>query len=243
MIDAINYRGLESPPPANSTSARSPLWWNGSKWGAPWPKEQPSPRLRGEASSRSPTRTANTGAFQPVGNPRIPKVSRAGWVANPIDAFVLAPSGRKKALRRIRPPTHARSFADCFSISSGLPPAPEEIDAFVADHSPRAYQQLVDDLLSRQQYGERWGGTGSTSRDSRQTTVTSETPKKTEAWRYRDYVIAALNDDKPYNRFVIETTRRGDEIPDANERVDHRDRFLSTWIWTMSRTTKKRPPG
>ncbi len=97
----------------------------------------------------------------------------------------------------------------------GLPPSPEEVDAFLADESPTAYERVVDDLLSRPQYGERWarhwldvvryGETNGYERDG----------AKPEAWKYRQWVIDALNQDMPYDRFVTEQLA-GDEIEDSN---------------------------
>jgi hypothetical protein len=150
-------------------------------------------------------------AFQPVASQTPPAVADAAWGRNPIDAFVLqrleqnglrpAPPASKVALLR-------RAYYDLI----GLPPKPEEVDAFLADKSPQAFEQVLDRLLQSPQYGERWARhwldlvrfaeTNSYERDS----------VKPHAWRYRDYVIQSLNDDKPYDQFLREQLA-GDELP------------------------------
>jgi hypothetical protein len=229
MIDAINYRGLEMPPTGKLNQREIAALVEWVKMGAPWPKEQPSVAASRRSEFTITDEDRKYWAFQPVGNPRIPKVSRAAWVANPIDAFVLARLEEKGLAPN--PPADPRTLIRrLFFDLIGLPPAPEEIDAFVADHSPRAYQQLVDDLLSRQQYGERWGRHWLDVTRFAQTNGYERYAEKPEAWRYRDYVIAALNDDKPYNRFVIEQLA-GDEIPDATNESIIATGFYRLGIW------------
>ena len=150
-------------------------------------------------------------AFQPVMSQTPPTVADAAWVRNPIDAFILhrleqnglrpAPPASKVALLR-------RAYYDLI----GLPPKPEEVAAFLTDKSHQAFEQVVDRLLQSPQYGERWARywldlvrfaeTNSYERDS----------VKPHAWRYRDYVIQSLNDDKPYDQFLREQLA-GDELP------------------------------
>ncbi|MCW3100375.1 MAG: hypothetical protein JWL77_5993 [Chthonomonadaceae bacterium] len=145
-----------------------------------------------------------------------PTFADATWIHTPIDAFVLqrlraaglTPSPRASKITLIR-----RATMDLV----GLPPTPEEVRAFLADTSPRAYEKLVDRLLASPQYGERWGrhwldvvryadsGGFEGDRD------------RPYAWRYRDYVIAAFNVDKPFDQFVREQLA-GDEVaPNSTE--------------------------
>jgi hypothetical protein len=94
-------------------------------------------------------------AFQPVVRPESPQVSDGAWVRNPIDAFILA--GLDEAsLKPAGPAPRATLLRRVYIDLIGLPPTPEELDAFLADASPTAYERVVDDLLSRPQYGERW---------------------------------------------------------------------------------------
>lgn len=144
----------------------------------------------------------------------VPTVKTPGWVLNPIDAFVLSkleanglmpagPADKRALLRRVT-----------YDLI-GLPPTYQETQDFVSDTSPDAYEKVVDRLLKSPHYGERWArhwldvvryaDTNSFERDG----------PKPFAWRYRDYVIRSLNEDKPYDQFVREQLA-GDELPGNN---------------------------
>jgi hypothetical protein len=229
MIDAVNYRGLEMPPTGKLNPREISALAEWVKMGAPWPKEQPSAAASRRSDFTITDEDRHYWAFQPVGNPAVPKVNRADWVANPIDAFVLARLEEKGLAPN--PPADPRALVRrLFFDLIGLPPTPEEIDAFVADHSPRAYERLVDELLSRKQYGERWGRHWLDVTRFAQTNGYERDAEKPEAWRYRDYVIAAFNDDKPYDRFVVEQLA-GDELPDATNDSIIATGFYRLGIW------------
>jgi hypothetical protein len=141
-------------------------------------------------------------AFQPVVRPALPKTT-GGRVHNPIDQFILArldkerlsgspEADRRTLLRRLK-----------FDLL-GLPPTPEEIEEFVKDRRPDAYERLVDRLLASPHFGERWARhwldvVRFAESDGFETNL-----HRPNAWPYRDYVIAAFNADKPYDRFVQE---------------------------------------
>jgi hypothetical protein len=153
-------------------------------------------------------------AFQPVRPPSVPRPKNSAWVRNPIDAFVLAkleargwrpsPSAGPRALLR-------RLYLDLI----GLPSTPGEQEAFLNDSSPRAMDHVVDDLLSRPGYGERWARHWLDLVRYADSNGYERDAAKPSVWRYRDYVINALNQDKPYDRFVLEQLA-GDELPDAS---------------------------
>jgi hypothetical protein len=140
----------------------------------------------------------------------LPPVKNAGWVRNPIDAFILAkleaatltpaaPASRPHLIRRVT-----------FDLI-GLPPTPAEIDAFVNDRSEGAWAKVVDRLLASPHYGERWGRHWlDLARFAESNGYEYDEPRP-NAWRYRDYVIAAFNADKPYDRFLQEQLA-GDEL-------------------------------
>ena len=151
-------------------------------------------------------------SFQPVHRPAIPALSPPP--ANPVDAFVLArlaragiqPLGEADKRTLIRRAT--------FDVQ-GLPPTAEEVAAFVADDSPDAYSRLVDRLLASPRFGEHWARHWlDLVRYAESDGFKSDDPRP-NAWRYRDYVIQSLNDDKPYDRFVTEQLA-GDELPDSD---------------------------
>ncbi|MDA0204281.1 MAG: PSD1 and planctomycete cytochrome C domain-containing protein [Acidobacteria bacterium] len=154
-------------------------------------------------------------AFQkPVRHPT-PKIADSRWSANPVDAFVRAAmdaKGLTPAPQADRNTLIRRAYLDL----TGLLPTPEQVDAFVNDASPRAYEALVERLLASDHYGERWGRfwldvvryADSSGFEHDRTLQT--------AWRYRDYVIKALNEDKPYNQFLIEQIA-GDELDEPTD--------------------------
>lgn len=153
-------------------------------------------------------------AFQPPHRPAIPEVKNRSGVRNPIDAFVLAmleakgltlsPEASKITLIR-------RAYFDL----TGLPPAVEEVQAFLADKDPDAYDKMIDRLLASPRYGERGGRDWldlAGYADSEGGKLAAD-PVRPVAWRYRDYVIRSFNADKPYDRFLLEQLA-GDELMD-----------------------------
>jgi mono/diheme cytochrome c family protein len=189
-----------------------------AKWidaGAPWPETAAaaSPVVPGRAIT--PEQRAYW-AFQPVRKPEVPKVRHADRVRTPIDAFVLArleKEGIEPAPEASRTDLLRRVSYDL----TGLPPTPEEVDAFVKDSGPDAYERLVDRLLASPRYGERWAQHWlDVVRFGESEGYEYDTPVG-NLWRYRDYVIHSFNDDKPYDRFIFEQIA-GDEIdPQSNE--------------------------
>ena len=149
-------------------------------------------------------------AWQPVTQPEIPQLQGAA-IVTPIDAFVAdrlaqhdlrfsAPADKRTLIRRVT-----------FSLL-GLPPAPEDVEAFVTDKSPDAWAHLINRLLASPQFGVRWGrhwldvaGYAETNGDQ------GNDSQRPHAWRYRDYVIDALNDNQPIDRFYVEQLA-GDEL-------------------------------
>ena len=168
-------------------------------------------------------------SYQTVARPDVPAVSDAGWVSNEIDAFILARLERK-GLRPAPPADRRTLLRRVYLDLIGLPPTPEEMAAFLADESPEAYARAVDDLLSRPQYGERWGRHWlDVVRYAESNGYERDNPKP-HAWRYRDYVIEAFNRDKPYDRFVLEQLA-GDELDGANAETHIAATFLRLGPW------------
>jgi len=144
--------------------------------------------------------------------PEIPDLHSA-WVRTPIDALVLAklqsldlhpaPEADRRTLIR-------RLYFDLL----GLPPSPDEVDRFLADDRPLAYERLVDRLLASPHYGERWGRHWLDVVHFGQTHGYDKDKRRDHAWPYRDYVIRALNEDRPYGRFVLEQVAGDVLFPD-----------------------------
>ena len=165
--------------------------------------------------SSEPSRPASDHwAFQPVRRPKVPRVRDAEWVRNPIDAFVLArlerrgwrPSGPAKPRALMR-----RLYLNLI----GLPPTLDEQRALLTDPSPEGFDRLVDDLLQRPGYGERWARHWLDLVRYAETNGYERDNTKPHVWRYRDYVIRAFNNDKPYDRFIMEQLA-GDEVEDVS---------------------------
>ncbi len=164
-------------------------------------------RLRAPASR--PDDGKHWSLVRPV-RPPVPAVKGAGWVRNPIDAFVLS----KLEQRRLAPAKEAERGAMARRLYLdllGLPPSPEEIRQFVEDPSPQAHEALVDRLLGNPQYGVRWGRYWLDLARYADTNGYEGDPEFFHAWRYRDYVVDAFNSDKPYDRFAMEQLA-GDEF-------------------------------
>ncbi len=152
-------------------------------------------------------------SFQPPKRPAVPTVQHQTLVRSPIDAFLLqkleatklsfsAPAERLTLLRR--------AYLDL----TGLPPGQAEIEAYLKDDSPTAYERLVDRLLASPHYGERWGQFWLNAAGySESEGIKEEDRIRPEVWRYRDYVIRSFNSDKPYDQFLVEQIA-GDELVD-----------------------------
>ena len=175
------------------------------KWiaeGALWAKDA--------AAGTSKPKGADWWAFQPVRHPEPPAVSRTDWVRNPIDQFILARLEKEK----LTPSPEASRATLLRRVSldlTGLPPSPEEIRDFLADSRPDAYERVVDRLLASPHYGERWGRHWlDVARYADSDGYTIDAPRT--MWRYRDWVINAINSDMPFDRFVIEQIA-GDMLP------------------------------
>src|SRR5205085_3602937 len=149
----------------------------------------------------------------PIKRPRTPSVKAKAWVANGIDPFVLTEL-EAKGLKPNPPATRRELARRTFFDLIGLPPTPEQLAAFEKDKSPNSYEKLIDYLLALPQYGERWGRHWLDVARFAQSNGYERDGEKPLAWRYRDYVIKAFNDDKPYDHFVMEQLA-GDELPDA----------------------------
>ena len=147
--------------------------------------------------------------------PVVPKVANEASVSNPIDAFVLAKLGSKQM--HPAPPADRRTLIRrAYFDLIGLPPTPEEVAAFLADRDPQAWPKVIDRLLADPRYGEHWARHWldlARYAESDGFAIDGERPT---AWRYRDYVIRAFNEDKPYDLFVMEQLA-GDELQDKRE--------------------------
>jgi hypothetical protein len=167
--------------------------------------EEPEEEAEGEAAV--PWR------YQTLQRPPLPAASADPWIRQPLDAFIL-----DRLQQQQLPPTSAaerrtllrRAYYDLL----GLPPSPEEVDAFLSDPDENAYEQLIDRLLDSPHYGEKWGRHWLDLVRYAETNGYERDTDKPFMWRYRDYVIDSFNADKPYDQFTLEQLA-GDELAEV----------------------------
>jgi mono/diheme cytochrome c family protein len=206
LLRAVRYEDFEMPPKGKLPQAQIAVLERWVQMGAPWSDAK--------AVHAGPPQVDEQArqfwSFRPVARPEIPTVKDSGWSESPVDAFLFAklqaagvspaPPVRKTTLLR-------RVFYDL----TGLPPSPDDVVEFLADDAPDAYERVVDRLLDSPQYGERWARHWLDLVRYGETSGYEFDRVKPEVWRYRDYVIRAFNEDKPYDRFIREQLA-GDEL-------------------------------
>jgi mono/diheme cytochrome c family protein len=229
LIKAVRYtdEDLQMPPKGKRLLPAQVATLE--KWiadGAKWPGESGKPkRARGKITDED----RNWWAFLPVSKPVVPSVRDSTWARNDIDRFILA----KLEENSLKPATEAsrrvlarRLYFDLW----GLPPTPEALEDFVRDNSETAYERLVDTLLASPRYGERWARHWLDLVRYADSDGYKIDELRPTAWRYRDYVIQSLNQDKPYDEFVREQLA-GDEMePRTPERLVATG-YLRHWIY------------
>ena len=154
--------------------------------------------------------------LKPVVKPAVPAVKQADWPRNDIDRFVLA----KLESARLQPSPEAdrRTLVRRLSLDlTGLLPTPKEVDAFVNDTSPKAYETLVDRLLASSHFGERWARHWLDEARYADSSGYEKDSTRADAYRWRDWVITAINDDLPFDQFTIKQIA-GDLLPKAGRR-------------------------
>lgn len=212
LIEAVRYESYEMPPSGQLDEKSIDVLAEWIAMGAPWPNADPNqlPELSRDNGFSEEDRSF--WAFQPVRNWAVPVVDNPRWSTNPIDQFIyvrLQEEGLKPAPEADRVTLIRRAYFDLI----GLPPTPDEIDSFIADPAPieEAFARLVDQLLSRPQYGERWARHWLDLVRYAESDGFRADAVRPHVWRYRDYVIDAFNADKSYPQFVLEQLA-GDEV-------------------------------
>jgi cytochrome c553 len=210
LVHAIRYEESSAamPPDRKLPDQEIKILTDWIEAGAYWPKQQPGPST---APMLPPAKRIDQirdehWAFKPVGQLTPPDVSRADWVKQPIDRFLLNKL-EEKGLSPSKPADKRTLILRAHFILTGLPPTYEEVEAFVADNTPEAFSQLIDRLLQSRHYGERWARHWLDIARFAETTgylAGSVDTTYPYAYTFRDYVINAFNDDKPYDRFVME---------------------------------------
>ncbi len=215
LLEMISYKDEEHemPPKAKLPDAAREILAQWLAMGAPY---NPDKEILGDPSDGKHEGIAlddaarNWWAYRPVTSPAIPETGDAEWCENPIDALLydrLRKEGLEPNPSAVRQVLVRRAYYDL----TGLPPTPAQVRAFVDDRSATAWEDLIDELLARPQYGEKWARHWLDVVRYAETNGFERDGKKPFIWRYRDYVIKAFNEDKPYDQFIIEQLA-GDEI-------------------------------
>lgn len=195
------------------------------KWvlmGAPDPRDG-SRKLA--AKKPDPSAARNFWSFQPPVRAAVPTVKNAAWPKTDIDRFVLA-ALESKGLRPVADADRVTLLRRLSFDLVGLPPTPEQVRAFASDSSPRGLEKIVDELLASPQFGERWGRHWLDIARYAESTGKERNYAYPQAWRYRDYVIAAFNADKPYDQFIREQIA-GDLLP-ARDAAQRNENLIAT---------------
>jgi len=228
LVEAINYQELEMPPTGKLSPEKVAVLTRWISLGAPWPSRDRAAAHATLTAGGNPLKAKLTAAdrafwsLQAVRKPLIPSLAKlrgsvwVDWSRNPVDRFILKSlldHGLTPAPEADKPTLIRRATFDL----TGLPPTPEEVDAFLADNTPQAYEHLIDRLLASPRYGQRWARHWLDLVRYAESDGFRQDAFRAKAWLYRDYVVRAFNTDKPYDRFLTEQLA-GDELdPDDPE--------------------------
>ncbi len=211
LVEALRHEGLEMPPKEKLSDE---VIANFVKWiemGAPDPRGNVVKKGLNLAEARL------FWAYQPPKQQTPPSTKDKRWARTDIDRFVLA-ALEAKGLKPVGDADRSTLLRRVTLDLTGLPPTPEELQAFVDDSSPDALSKVVDRLLASPQFGERWGRHWLDVARYGESTGKERNVPYSQAWRYRDWVIDAINADKPYDRFVVEQIA-GDLLPATKPEV------------------------
>ena len=234
LVSAIRHNEeLKMPPKQKLPTALRAILTDWVRRGAPWPNQKASPTpKRNDSTTGKPNRSLFTPAqkrfwaFQPLDVATQPNVQAENWIANPIDRFVLARLEHAKL--QPAPTASPRTWLRRVTFDlTGLPPTSEEIDDFLADHSPAARTRLVDRLLASPAYGQRWARHWLDVARYADSNGLDENLCYANAFRYRDYVVDAFNSDLPYDQFVREQLA-GDLLTDNATTQTRLKRIVAT---------------
>jgi mono/diheme cytochrome c family protein len=222
LIDAVRYGDIYQMPPKSQLPEEeiaTLVEW--VRLGAPWGHETAAAE-QGPVQGSSPAEfdlaaRAKHWSFQPIQDPK-PPATQGAWATTPIDRFILA--RLEAAGLQPAPPADKRTLIRRLTFDlTGLPPTPQEIDAFLADEQGGAYERLVDRLLASPRYGERWARHWLDLVRFAETYGHEFDFEIPNAYRYRDYLIRAFNDDVPYDQLVLEHIA-GDLLPKPRRHPD-----------------------
>jgi hypothetical protein len=226
LIQAILYTddNLKMPPKKQLSPGQIADLTQWVKDGAAWPAVGVAVDLHKPNEKYEKLRQDHW-AWQSLKAPAAPQVSDSAWARDDIDRFILAKLD-EKGLKPVADADKVTLLRRVTFDLTGLPPSPEDIDAFVADSSSDAFEKVVDRLLASSTFGERWGRHWLDVARFGESTGSSRNVPYPQAWRFRDYVIDAFNSDKPYDQFIREQIA-GDLLP-ANSPEQRDEQLIAT---------------
>jgi len=239
LVKAIHYKDdlLRMPPKSKLSDDHITDLTTWVAMGAPWPRGAGSRTAAKGPGAFDLRERAKYWCWQPLKRATPPPVKHMDWPHSPVDHFILAkleaqglspakPADRRTLLRRVT-----------YDLT-GLPPTPAEIDAFLSDRSPNAYEKVVDRLLASPHYGERWGRHWLDLVRFAETYGHEYDFEMPEAYLYRDYVIRAFNADVPYDQFVLEHIA-GDLLPQPRRHPTdgYNESVIGTGFWFLGEAT------
>ncbi len=221
LVKAVNHVGEYHMPPKGKLPAEQiAALTEWVKDGLPWPKDAaPAAEHKRSAAELASQHRQSHWAYQPITRPALPAVDDTTWLRTRTDAFVL--TRLETAKLTPSPEADPRTLIRRLSFDlTGLPPSPEEVDEYVADEAPDAYERLIDRLLASPRYGERWGRHWldvARYADTKGYAFAQER-RYPYAYTFRDYVIRAFNRDLPYDQFLTEQLA-ADRLPQQGDKA------------------------
>ena len=231
LIKAVSYvdADMQMPPDGKLEDAQIEDLKKWVEMGAPWP-EQEVKSAKMEKPGEFSAEDRAWWAFQPLKPVKPPVVSNPkAQISNPIDQFILARLEKVKLASSPAADRYELVRRVYFDLH-GLPPTPDQVQAFVNDPQPQAYERLVENLLNHPRYGERWAQHWLDLTRYAESDGYRQDAYRPDAWPYRDYVVRSLNADKPYDRFVREQLA-GDEIAPGDPDVLVATAYLRNGIY------------
>ncbi|MDQ3652647.1 MAG: DUF1553 domain-containing protein [Acidobacteriota bacterium] len=233
LMKAIRHEDakLQMPPGGQLTAEQMKDFEAWIKMGAPDPRT-----LQASAETPWPADDLKVArafwSLQPIKDPPAPSVKDTRWAKSAIDRFILA-GLEKKNLRPVRDADKRTLIRRATFDLIGLPPAPVDVEVFLQDRSPTAFEKVIDRLLASTHYGERWGRHWlDVARYADTSGCNSDFPVPS-AYKYRNYVIKSFNDDKPYDQFVREQIA-GDLLKSSSE-AERQERVVATGYLALAR--------
>ncbi len=232
LIKALRHEdGLEMPPKGKLSDEVINDFVKWIEMGAPDPRKGgPVKIIKREIDIKA---GQQFWSFQPIATPPVPHVKTTSWSDSTIDRFILAKL-EAAGLQPIADASRTALLRRVYFDLIGVPPSPAEMDEFAADQSPDAYARVVDRLLASPQFGERWGRHWLDLARFAESSGGGRSMIFPEAWRYRDYVIRSFNDDKPFDRFVLEQLA-GDLLP-ADSPQQREEQLVATALLALGPT-------